>query len=148
MVDFDAFDVDQVWADTDAADGKAEYKPLPEGEYDCSCNEAVLTTVNGKNVIQYEFVVTTGEHEGRKVWHRSYLTPKAMPYSKRDLQTLGVNTAIPFARLSYELESAIDKNVSVGVGIDTFGDKPRNKVKYIKAKAQTSSEATAEDIPF
>lgn len=147
----DMMDMDELWGGTNAADDKG-FEPLPTGKYKAICNSARLDqNDNGKHLIKYEFTVLSGDHEGRKVWNNSYLTPKALPYAKRDLQSLGVNTDVPFSRLPFELEAVIDKTVELSLGLDTYGDKPRNKVKSMRllsAFDEQASKTLNEDVPF
>ena len=44
----------------------------------------------GHSRLQTHPEVTKGDHEGRRVWHDLWLTPTALPMSKRDLAKLGV----------------------------------------------------------
>lgn len=40
-----------------------------------------------------------GEYAGRRLWMDRYLTPDALPYTKRDLAKLGIDTWAKLERL-------------------------------------------------
>jgi hypothetical protein len=77
------------WSDTTAAD---DFKPLPSGQYVARIVSGELFTSRSNHTPGYKltFRVLEGEHAGRQFWHDLWLTPAALPMTKRDLAKLGV----------------------------------------------------------
>jgi len=80
----------QAWDQTQAA---PDLKPLPAGEYLCHLASAELfnAKTNGTPGIKLAFKVIEGQHAGRLVWDDLWLTPAALPMTKRDLTKLGID---------------------------------------------------------
>jgi hypothetical protein len=78
----------QAWDDSKPA---PEFTPLPNGEYVAQLvgGSACLSTI-GTPGYELRFRVLEGPHAGRRVWHRLWLTPNAMPLAKRDLNKFGI----------------------------------------------------------
>jgi hypothetical protein len=70
------------------------------------------------------FTVSDGEHKGRKVWHTAWLTPAAMPMTKRDLAKLGVTS---LDMLEQPLPAGFVCSVKVALRVDDDGVE-RNRV--------------------
>lgn len=86
----DGGNIADLWDSTEAA---AENEPLPSGRYACRVLSGQrFTSRNQKPGFKLTFEVATGEHAGRRLWLDLWLTPKALPYTKRDLAKLGVTT--------------------------------------------------------
>ena len=82
---FDRFDT------TEAAD---DFGPIPKGVYValavCGKIDKART---GTDCYKVEFrVIEGGEYIGRRLWWDKYLTEAAMPYTKRDLAKLGIDS--------------------------------------------------------
>ena len=79
------------WSSAQAA---RELGPLPPGEYICRCVSGELFNSGKKGTPGYKLTleVAEGEHVGGRVWHDLWLTPTALPMTKRDLAKLGINT--------------------------------------------------------
>lgn len=80
------------WNNTAAA---GDFGPLPPGEYIARIIDGKLKQ-SKKNVtpgycLTFE-VLEPVENKGRKFWHDCWLTPAAMPQTKRDLGKLGVKS--------------------------------------------------------
>ncbi len=77
------------WRETKAA---AEFAPLPPGEYPFRILSGELFTSKSRGTPGYKLAleVTEGEFEGRRAWVDLWLTPAALPMSKRDLAKIGV----------------------------------------------------------
>jgi hypothetical protein len=77
-----------LWATTAAA---AEFAPLPKGEYTFRVLAGELFT-SKRDTPGYKLTleVTEGDFEGRRVWCDLWLTPAALPMTKRDLAKIGV----------------------------------------------------------
>jgi hypothetical protein len=81
---------DDLWNATDAA---GERDPLPPGRYLCLVVNGELAESRTKATPSYKLtfeVVEPTDFAGRKLWHDLWLTPKALPTSKRDLAKLGI----------------------------------------------------------
>lgn len=77
------------WAATKAADDYGT--PLPAGEYVAQIVDGQLTTAKaGTPAYKLIFRILKGEHAGRRFWLDLWLTPAAMPMTKRDLLKIGV----------------------------------------------------------
>lgn len=82
-------DLRRLWNETTAAD---EFGPLPAGEYVAHVVAGELATSKSNATPGYTvtFKVIEGPHVGRLFWLSCWLTPAALPQSKRDLAKLGV----------------------------------------------------------
>jgi hypothetical protein len=78
-----------LWKTTAAA---AEFAPLPNGEYTFRILTGELFNSKKRGTPGYRIAleVAEGEFEGRRAWHDFWLTPPALPMSKRDLAKIGV----------------------------------------------------------
>jgi hypothetical protein len=79
----------QAWAESKAA---GEFAPLPAGEYAARLVSGEVFTAKAKGTLGYKlaFEIAEGGYQGRRCWHDLWLTPAAMPMTKRDLAKLGV----------------------------------------------------------
>jgi hypothetical protein len=78
------------FAETEAA---GDMLPLPRDDYRCRITDGELVTSKGGTPgYTLTFTVDAGEHKGRKLWHTLWLTPAALPMTKRDLAKLGVTS--------------------------------------------------------
>jgi len=77
------------WDRTEAA---AEFAPLPAGVYTARLVRGELFTArSGTPGYKLTFRVLDGDHIGRLLWHDLWLTPQALPMTKRDLGKLGIS---------------------------------------------------------
>lgn len=78
-----------LWNSTPAA---AEIGPLPRGSYVCHATKGELeqSRTKGTPGFKLEFTVIEGEFTGRKLWLDLWLTPAALPATKRDLAKLEI----------------------------------------------------------
>ena len=79
------------WDSTEAAE---EFSPLPPGEYVARIVSGEVFTSKTNSTLGYKigFKILEGGHIGRKLWHDLWLTPAALPMTKRDLSKLGVTS--------------------------------------------------------
>lgn len=71
--------------------------PIPAGEYAAQWVDGTLgESRKGTPFYQARFEIASGEHTGRRLLHRWYLSAAALPYSRRDLAALGFDS---FAKL-------------------------------------------------
>ncbi len=68
-------------------------EPVPAGEYAARAVDARLgENRRGTPVYSMRLEITNGEHTGRRLMWRAYLSPAALPHSKRDLAWLGLDS--------------------------------------------------------
>jgi hypothetical protein len=80
----------KLWKTTAAAE---EFAPLPRGEYTFRILSGQLwTSKNGTPGYKLTLEVTEGEYEGRRIWADFWLTPAALPMTKRDLTKIGITS--------------------------------------------------------
>jgi hypothetical protein len=84
-------DLRDLWNKTEAA---AEMGPLPAGEYVARIVAGELETSRTNATPGYRLTlqVVEGEFAGRRFWHDCWLTPAALPATKRDLAKIGVSS--------------------------------------------------------
>lgn len=84
------------WAKAwEAAAPADDRMPLPAGVYRLRLREAGLSKSRDKGTPSFKLTleVVDGDHAGRLVWSDLWLTPRALPMTKRDLSKLGL--AVP-----------------------------------------------------
>ena len=88
---------DDVWNQTEAA---AEFGVIPRGEYIAHATAGELESSRLKATPGYkvEFTIIEGDHRGRKLWFDAWLTPAALPQTKRDLAKLGITSPAQMER--------------------------------------------------
>ena len=108
-----------------AAEAAGDLSPLPRGTYPRRLTDGELVTSKGGTPgYAVTFVVDEGEHKGRKLWHSLWLTPAALPMTKRDLGKLGVTS---LEMLERPMPAGIVADVKVVVRADDDGTE-RNRV--------------------
>lgn len=77
------------WDSTAAA---SDLGPVPRGEYVCHVTKGELESSRTNRTPGYkvEFTILDGEYKGQRLWLDCWLTPAALPQSKRDLGKLGI----------------------------------------------------------
>lgn len=88
-----AGNIRDAWESTQAADEFG--KPLASGDYVARIIQGELKQSRANQTPGYSLtfeVIEPTEHKGRKFWHDCWLTPAAMPQTKRDLGKLGVTS--------------------------------------------------------
>ncbi len=81
--------------DWNAASPADDFGPLPPGEYIARIIAGILKQSRSNGTPGYGLtfeVLEPSEYAQRKFWHDCWLTPAAMPQSKRDLGKLGVTS--------------------------------------------------------
>lgn len=80
--------LESAWREATAA---AEFAPLPPGEYTFRVLAGELFTSRGGTPgYKLTLEVSEGDYEGRRSWADFWLTPAALPMTKRDLAKIGV----------------------------------------------------------
>jgi hypothetical protein len=123
------------WNSTAAAD---DFGPLPPGEYRCRVLSGELFqskqfTPGYKLALQ----VVEGDFAGRRCWADWWLTPPALPMTKRDLAKIGITTPEQMER---PLPPGILVRVKLARRTDDDGNES-NKVKHFEC-------AGVEENPF
>jgi len=78
----------------DTIEPAPKYTPLPPGTYVARVVKgACCTTTTGREGYRLQFQVTEGPHAGTTLVRTWVFTPKALPYTRRDLGLLGLTSA-------------------------------------------------------
>ena len=81
-------DLLSLWNQAEAAQ---DFLVLPRGKYRCRTRRGQLgKSRRGTPGYKLTFEVVEGEYVGRLLWHDLWLTPAAMPMTKRDLLKIGI----------------------------------------------------------
>lgn len=103
------------WSATEAA---ADFAPLPAGTYECHVHSVELFNAKtGTPGVKIRFDVCEGEHAGRALFHDCWLTPAALPQTKRDCLKLGLDSldklesaSVPPGRIRCKVRVALRRN--------------------------------------
>ncbi len=114
------------WDSTDAAD---EFGPLPRGEYAVRILSGELFTSKRNSTPGYKLTceVTEGEYEGRRLWLDFWLTPAALPMTKRDLAKIGIERS---DQLEQPLPPGILLTVKVALRRDDDGNETNKVTRF------------------
>lgn len=120
----DGGNIRDIWNATEAA---GEMGPLPPGEYIAHIisGELEASRTNSTPGYKLTFSVCEGGYIGRRFWLDCWLTPAAMPQSKRDLAKLGVSS---LEQLEKPLPRGIRCRCKLALRKDDDGNE-RNRVK-------------------
>jgi hypothetical protein len=111
--------------DWDDAQPAAEFAPMPRGDYVATIVKGELhTSKKGTPGYRLTFRVSEGEFSGRLFWHDLWLTPAALPFTKRDLLKLGVSEP---GLLERPLPAGIKVKATLALRVEDDGTE-RNKV--------------------
>ncbi len=103
------------WSTTEAA---ADFAPLPAGTYECHVHSVELFNARtGTPGVKIRFDVVEGEYAGRALFHDLWLTPAALPQTKRDCLKLVLDSldklesaAVPSGRIRCKVRVALRRN--------------------------------------
>ena len=127
----------------DETEAASDMLPLPRGEYRCRVTDGELVTSKcGTPGYSLTFTVDDGEHKGRKLWHTAWLTPAALPMTKRDLAKLGVTS---LDMLENPLPVGFVCDVKVAVRADDDGVE-RNRVVSFNVVALLADPSADDDF--
>jgi len=121
-------DIRDIWDSTDAA---GEMGPLKAGEYIAHIVSGELDSSRTKGTPGYKLTFSVVEPEafiGRRFWHDCWLTPAALPQTKRDLAKIGVTS---LEQLEQPLPKGIRCRVKLALRRDDNGDE-RNRVRLFE----------------
>jgi hypothetical protein len=125
----------------DEAEAAGDLLPLPRGTYRARItNGELVASKSGTPGYSLTFTVDCGEQKGRKLWHTAWLTPAAMPMTKRDLAKLGVTS---LDMLDRPLPPGIVCDVKVVVRVDDDGVERNRVVSF--AVVEVLADPTADD---
>lgn len=111
--------IKSAWQNTEAA-GDFSSEPIPAGTYDARLIAGELfQSRHGTPGYKLTFEIAEGDYTGRRCWHDLWLTPAAMPMTKRDLAKLGVND---FAQLERPLPAVLRVKLRLAVRRDDDGN--------------------------
>ena len=118
LVDILAGNTDEIRKRWDSTEAAAEFAPLPTGTYECHVQAVELFNAQtGTPGVKIRFRVCDGEHAGRMLFHNSWLTPAALPQTKRDCQKLGLDSlakletaAVPAGRIRCKVRVALRRD--------------------------------------
>ncbi|MBI2433925.1 MAG: DUF669 domain-containing protein [Candidatus Hydrogenedentes bacterium] len=124
----------KAWDSTEAA---ADFSALPAGVYVARVIGGELTEArSGTPGYKLTFRVLEGEHAGRPIWHDLWLTPAAVPMTKRDLAKLGITR---LEQLEQPLPAGIRCKLKVALRKDDNGDE-RNRVQHFEVTGIDSAD--------
>lgn len=120
----DGGNIRDLWDATEAA---GEMGPLPPGEYIAHIigGELEASRTNSTPGYKLTFSVIEGDYTGRRFWLDCWLTPAALPQTKRDLAKLGVTS---LEQLEKPLPRGIRCKCKLALRKDDNGDE-RNRVR-------------------
>jgi hypothetical protein len=125
----------------DEAEVAGDMLPLPRGTYRCRVTDGELvTSKSGTPGYSLTFVVVDGEHKGRRLWHTAWLTPAALPMTKRDLAKLGV---LSLDALENPLPAGLVCDVKVALRVDDDGVERNRVVSFVVV--ELLADPTADD---
>jgi hypothetical protein len=138
-------DLDKAFREATAAKaGTSNFDPIPEGakvKLAVTKQEFKLVGANATPCSKVTFEVMEGEWIDRKVWHDFWLTGPNAPYLKRDLDTLGWDTAKnPISKLTDPADASLmclGADVTLGIEEYTGADgvtKRKNIIKFFNSK--------------
>jgi hypothetical protein len=134
---------DELARQFDEAEAAGDMLPLPRGEYRCRVTDGELVTSKGGTPgYAMTFTVDDGEGKGRKLWHTAWLTPAALPMTKRDLAKLGVTS---LDMLENPLPAGFVCDVKVAVRADDDGVE-RNRVVSFNVVALLADPSADDDF--
>lgn len=137
-----------LWNKTAAA---AEFAPLPKGEYVFRILSGELFTAKrGTPGYKLTLEVSEGDYEGRRAWCDLWLTPAALPMTKRDLSKLGITD---LEQLEQPLSAGIIIKGKLALRADDDGTE-RNRLTHFECvgiepgDAFAPKDGTAPDTSF
>jgi len=71
-------------------DEQEEFELIPEGVYGCNLVDSDADLTKDKPWVNTEWVVCTGDFEGRKLWKRFYFTDNTLKFNQWQLGILGI----------------------------------------------------------
>src|SRR5262245_23040337 len=108
--------VTRAWDSTSAA---PEFGPLPAGVYEARVLDGKFAQAKtGTTGYELTFQVLGGEYANRRFWYTLWLTPAAMPFTKRDLAKLGIHS---LDDLNRPLARGIRCRVNLALRVDDNG---------------------------
>jgi hypothetical protein len=133
---------DELARQFEEAEAAGDMLPLPRGTYRCRITDGELvTSKSGTPGYSLTFTVDDGEHKSRRLWHTLWLTPAALPMTKRDLLKLGVTS---LDMLDRPLPPGIVCDVKVALRVDDDGVERNRVVSFIVVAVLADPTADAD----
>lgn len=141
------FDINQV-VDTGSV---SDYSPFPEGHYRVVCDKAEETTTktSGTDAAAFEWTVSEGPHQGRKLWDTLHLDhPKIGGREQMRFRDLCIATGTLAPKTLGDFpgsDCVVDVKIKAASDCGTY--KAKNEVKAYLAPVPTSSDVAPESAP-
>lgn len=143
---------DDLWNATEAA---GEREPLPAGTYRCLVADGRLAENTAKRTPSYKLtfeVVEPADFAGRRAWYDLWLTPAALPMTKRDLAKLRIHDP---SQLRQAPPSGLLADVKVALRTDDDGRSYNRVVSFqivgemtADLDPESDEDISEERIPF
>lgn len=147
ILDGDADTLRKQWTETEAAQ---DFAVLPAGTYTAHVHRVELFNARtGTAGVKIQFRIADGEHTGRMLFHDCWLTPAALPQTKRDCTKLGLDSLDKLETANVE-PGRIRCKVRVALRRDDDGTE-RNRVRGFDVlgidEPQRDAFAPTDDAP-
>ena len=136
---------DAEYGNTEPADdeGGGGFDPVPDGDYKAAVEEAgVVKSKSGKPMVKIQLRIFGDSFGGRMLWKYAVLVGNALPYSKKDLATMGIEVG----KLSL-LPAALAKVVGATLKV-AVRNKDDNQNVYINGVAEAAPVVDDSQFPF
>lgn len=126
---------------------RKEFEVIPDGEYLVCINKAEIVDEGPSPYVGWEFEILEGKFTKRRLWIRSYLTPKAYPILRRLIEEdCGFMLDEP-SQLEPSLEEIANENWVITVTSREYNDKTYYNLNGFKP-VDESKLGASEEIPF
>lgn len=119
------------------------FELLPEGNYEAEVTAAeIKANDKGDNRLNITFTIADGPHKGRKVWDSPWIThsnPKAQAFGNSRIKSImkaAGASDFSFGSSDDFLTKTMGTVIDISVGTDTYNDRTKNKVTFVKAPAE------------
>ena len=131
----------QAWNQTEAA---ADFEPIPAGTYTAIAQGGeLIESRHGTPGYRLRFRIRSGEFAGRVLVHDLWLSPAALPMTKRDLAKLGISGPEDLER---PLEPGLVCEIRVARRVGDDGE-VHNAVKRFELIRRAAAPADDGDFP-
>lgn len=117
------------------------FEPIPEGTYDATVFEVEqkVGQNSGKPYLNWQFKIQGGEHDGRRAFYMTSLSPNALWKLKQNLSELGFSKEQLAGEFDLDLTELIGLECSIVIGHEEYQGEMRDRVLDIKAAGSGSS---------
>lgn len=126
-----------------------DFSPIPGGDYKCYLVKTKEgTSLNGKDFIECEYKVSEGDHKGRALWDRLFLTDKSLFRFKMFAEGMKFNCDRDFETADMMMECT-GKAVILSVSIDSYEkDGVTKKVNRVEGYKVCENQSDGNDEVF